>query len=265
MTDPIPQPPLVYRPSVFSPAPGVRWDPNLSQTRVENDKVLGVACGYSTPLDLADGDTYYKLIDAAFIDEIAANGRHTIEVDVVDTEGRRINGARVWHGWPTHRLPEYDGRVEAMIFGGNVAQWPLYEPFDAWVDAGPYWVQPAGGKADIFWGAGLPWKRHVCFSLVFRQTIYRAQPQEPPEEPGSLEYLLLTNGERNQVIQFNPEAALQKRIFADSFVPNSPEFEVRHLSIRYVGQRAEHLASGEVRVYYAAHGDWDNVRYVVRR
>lgn len=32
----------------------------------------------------------------------------------------------------------------------------------------------------------------------------------------------------------------------------------------YVCQRAEHLASGEVRAYYVPLGDWANVRHVTR-
>ncbi len=66
------------------------------------------------------------------------------------------------------------------------------------------------------------------------------------------------------MIQFNPNAALQKRIFADGFVPNSPEFEVDLSGVRYVAQRAEHLGTGKVRVYYVPKGDWSRVRYVER-
>ena len=67
-----------------------------------------------------------------------------------------------------------------------------------------------------------------------------------------------------QVIQFNPNASLQRRIFADGFVPNSPEFELEHGNVRYIAQRAEHLASGEVRAYYVPRGDWGNVQHVTR-
>ncbi|NJN84093.1 MAG: hypothetical protein HC802_18675 [Caldilineaceae bacterium] len=66
------------------------------------------------------------------------------------------------------------------------------------------------------------------------------------------------------MIQFNPDAALQKRIFADGFVPNSAEFTIEVAGVAYVAQRAEQLGSGEVRVYYVAVGDWANVRFVRR-
>jgi hypothetical protein len=79
-----------------------------------------------------------------------------------------------------------------------------------------------------------------------------------------LEEALLIGAEDAQVIQFNPDAALQKAIFAAGFVPNSPEFGIELDDVVYVGQRAESLQNGEVRVYYCAVGDYGNVRYVVR-
>jgi hypothetical protein len=51
----------------------------------------------------------------------------------------------------------------------------------------------------------------------------------------------LTEGEKNQLIQFNPNAALQKRIFADGFVPNSKEFGIQVSGTSYAAQRAENL------------------------
>ena len=86
-------------------------------------------------------------------------------------------------------------------------------------------------------------------------------PTPTPPPAATLQEALLTEAERRQVIQFNPNASLQRRIFADGFVPNSPEFELEHGGVRYVGQRAENLASGEVRVYYVRLGDWSNVAY----
>jgi hypothetical protein len=80
-----------------------------------------------------------------------------------------------------------------------------------------------------------------------------------------LEDVLLAEAETHQVIQFNPDAALQKRISADGFVPNSPEFKVQVNNVRYQAQRAEHLWTGRVRVYYAEAGDWGNVRFVERQ
>lgn len=82
--------------------------------------------------------------------------------------------------------------------------------------------------------------------------------------PPTLHEAILSEAERQQVMQFNPNAALQKRIFADGFVPNSPEFDVEFGNARYVAQRAENLASGEVRVYYVRSGDWSNMQFVMQ-
>jgi hypothetical protein len=75
---------------------------------------------------------------------------------------------------------------------------------------------------------------------------------------------LLWHAAEEQLIEFNPAASLQKRIFADGFVPNSPEFDVEKGGSVYRGQRAEHLGSGEVRVYFAPVPNWNAVDFVVR-
>jgi len=73
---------------------------------------------------------------------------------------------------------------------------------------------------------------------------------------------LLQKAQNQQRIQFNPGAALQQRIFAHGFVPNSPEFEMPFGAGMYLAQRAEHLKSGEVRVYYAQKPFWDKVWFI---
>jgi hypothetical protein len=230
-----------------------QWDPDLDAVRVEGGLVRGLKCGIFKP-DLVDGDVYYKLIGAAFIDEEEAAGRHIINGDVIDENFNRIQGAKVWHGWPTERYPAFDERVVATIFGSQLAEWGLYANFDAWRVPGPYWVSCADGKSDVFYGAGLPWNKHVCFAVTFQRTVYRAQPV------GTLEQRLMAEGDRLQVIQFNKVAALQQRIFAADFVPNSPEFELEG----HAAQRAEHLGTGEVRIYYCPIDDWGNVKFYTR-
>ena len=233
-----------------------QWDANLSEVRVEDNVVRALKCAAFMPTDLVDGDVYYKIIGATFIDEEAAAGRHIVTVDVVDENLNRVQGARIWHGWPTHRFPEFDERVQMTIFGSQLAEWALYADFDAWKVQGPYWVQVADGKSDAFYGAGLPWKRHVCFAVVFQKTVYKAMPV------GTLKEMLITEGRDWQVIEFNPDAALQKVIFRDGFVPNSPEFYVGKDGVTYVAQRAEHMGTGEVRIYYAPTDDYNNVTFV---
>ena len=93
-----------------------------------------------------------------------------------------------------------------------------------------------------------------------------APPAQSPVASGvpSAASDLLNEAERRQVIQFNPGAALQKRVFGDGFVPNSAEFRLTVGGVEYAGQRAEHLGSGRVRVYYVRVGDWGAVASVER-
>ena len=78
------------------------------------------------------------------------------------------------------------------------------------------------------------------------------------------EEAVLAAGDAAQVIQFNPAAALQKRMFGDGFVPNSSEFSQVVEGVRYIGQRGERLDSGEVRVYFVRDGDFANVFFFRR-
>lgn len=75
---------------------------------------------------------------------------------------------------------------------------------------------------------------------------------------------LLAEGDAHQLLPFNREAALQKRIFADGLVPNSAEFQVTVDNVAYVAQRAEHLLTGQVRVYYAPTTNVSDVQFATR-
>lgn len=90
------------------------------------------------------------------------------------------------------------------------------------------------------------------------------EPDPDPAPTATLAQALLAEADRRQVLQFNPDAALQKHVFADGFVPNSPEFDLTFDGVKYIGQRAENLRTGEVRVYHVRVGDWDAVAYETR-
>ncbi|MFN8485663.1 MAG: hypothetical protein U0768_21695 [Anaerolineae bacterium] len=85
-----------------------------------------------------------------------------------------------------------------------------------------------------------------------------------PNPRNAAEAGLLAAGENAQVIQFNPNAALQKRMFADGFVPNSPEFGLLVGGVPFIGQRGERLDTGEVRVYFVRDGDFSSVFWFTR-
>lgn len=75
---------------------------------------------------------------------------------------------------------------------------------------------------------------------------------------------LLAEGAAQQLLELNPGAALQRRILDAGFVPTSPEYDVTVGDGSWRGQRAEHLGTGEVRVYYVRVGTWGSVSHVVR-
>ena len=135
--------------------------------------------------------------------------------------------------------------------------------------------------------AGGSWPNHRFASLwtqpvpvtfnrpaaIFMPTPPAPTPPPPPSPSapsgGKVAESALTSAQKlvqmaaeKQVIQFNPDAALQKAIFAHGFVPNSGEFDIKLEGQPHIAQRAEHLSSGEVRVYFVRVGDWGNVHFV---
>lgn len=88
----------------------------------------------------------------------------------------------------------------------------------------------------------------------------------PAEASGAkpLRALLIQQADARQIVFFNRDAALQKQIFVDGLVPNSGEFKLALDNVMYVAQRAEHLLTGEVRVYYAPTTNVVQVAFVIR-
>lgn len=114
------------------------------------------------------------------------------------------------------------------------------------------------GASDLLTGPGMPWNWHVTTCVVYQATEWR---DLQPTYATLLEALQQT-AQREQVIQYNKDAALQKAIFAAGFVPNSPEYRLEFGGTSYIAQRAEHLATGEVRVYNCPVGLYDQVSFV---
>ena len=67
-----------------------------------------------------------------------------------------------------------------------------------------------------------------------------------------------------QVLQLNPEAALQNALLRDGYIATSPEFDVEQGGKQWIGQRAERQDNGAVRVYWVERGKWDTVYHVDR-
>lgn len=157
----------------------------------------------------------------------------------------------------------------------------------SWLNRNTGWVQRAYGEIDYWnkqagnqqiralllyrwpnvpgdkWGIdGLAGVHEDFVQAVKQRYRWTATDSPPKEEATMLKDALLAQAELEQVIRFNPKAALQRAIFVDGFVPNSAEFTVDEDGISYVAQRAEHMGTGEVRVYYVPVGDWGNVQFV---
>ena len=204
------------------------------------------------------------------IDE--TSGPATITVRVLDAQGGNQNGQPVANHWPDDSLQNLAGiglktiwqpRAAVQLTDGGHTGYGIGTGSyirDLAV-GGPHtvWVLSPSLKSDGLAGVGMlgGTNHDGPLSLVFQ--VGSDMPQFE-----ALDEALLWHGEQGQVIQFNPVAALQGRIFADGFVPNSPELYLAWNAVRYVAQRAEHLGSGEVRIYYVQEGRWEDVRFVVR-
>lgn len=141
---------------------------------------------------------------------------------------------------------------------GNYALFQHYYPGQG--QQGPWCIKPFG-PAETAVGIGMPNNWHVS-TFVIWTTVPRDEWEGQTPGYSSLKEALAKEAQKAQVIQFNPKAALQRAIFAANFVPNSPEFDLEYNRVAYRAQRAEHLRTGEVRVYFAMVGQWDIVEWV---
>lgn len=166
-----------------------------------------------------------------------------------------------WQGWLTQdqyvdQLNRYNiAMQDERIHSLQIFSWDFSHPFSS-VD-----IRPILDKlpANDYFNYMTDWGDRVGIPDI-------PGLPEDPNDPNLNQFnnLILAEGEKHQVIQFNIDAALQKRIFADGFVPNSGEFEYTYDNVVYVAQRAEALQTGKVRVYYVPKGDWANVRFAQR-
>lgn len=135
------------------------------------------------------------------------------------------------------------------------------------------WMNSAGHRENILspYAAetGIAFSTGGNFGTWWTQTFGapgRGQAHRPNASvsvsTSDLRAALLVTGESRQVMQFNPAAALQRRLFADGFTPNSGEFRLTFEGVTYAAQRAERLDTGRVRVYYVGADNWANVLFV---
>jgi hypothetical protein len=204
------------------------------------------------------------------IDE--TSGPATIVVRVLDERGDNQNGQPVANHWPDNELPSLasgglktlweqraivqrtEGGHTGFGFGGGsvIRDLTIGGPHTLWV-LSP--TLPSDGLAGVGWLGGTP--HDGPLSMVF-------QIGEDKPVFDTLPKALLWGAAQAQVLQLNPSAAIQKVIFADGYIPTSPEFDVTFQDWEFVAQRAERLDTGMVRVYYCERDDWQNVRYFTR-
>ena len=115
------------------------------------------------------------------------DGKHSIFVDVVDEQGKRLTGIPVKFWWN-------DGyevkRTEAKTGEPFAVDFPMFAAGDAYgakVDD--------GNPGDQTFGMGLiPFHPHVCYKLVFRRSADSEDVGEGPQVPGKDKIQVLVNG-----------------------------------------------------------------------
>ena len=143
---------------------------------------------------LKDGQVYYKLVLADFINEQdAQNGIGTF-IQVVDENGAAESVTKFFHAYPSEKL-EKDTWDNGMFDHWDVFTYPggtgkidpgrdNYFPADDSEDLGPFVFAVAGYPSDHVAGAGLPHNKHVQYYLKFQRSIWGAdEPIDPPVEP----------------------------------------------------------------------------------
>jgi hypothetical protein len=131
-----------------------RLDARLSQLRVRVE-----------PASVSPGQPYWRLVEVRWTDERESAGKHSIYVEVWDSQGSRRLGQPVIVQWAggTISLPVED--VPAPDWGVN---FPMYNTL------GSYAVHVGGAPSDRVVGLGLgtpetpDFTVHTCFYLTFR-------------------------------------------------------------------------------------------------
>ncbi len=171
---PTPTPTATPTPSSTSPnLPPRRWDPRLDQ----RGTVL-------QPAQVQPGQGYWRLVEAAWLDEEESEGRHHILVDILDSQGRRMVGVPVRFWW--------NGGEDIQPTQAKPGE-PFAVDFAMYAVAPAYGAAPADGSpADRVWGMGLGsieqpyFTIHTSYRLVWQWTVASGgSPPTPTPPPGA--------------------------------------------------------------------------------
>jgi len=130
------------------------WDPRLD--------ALGVRI---EPVGIAEGQRFWRLVEARWADERQAGGKHSIYVEVLDFQGNRVVGQPVIVQWA-------DGNVALSVENRPAPDWGV--DFGMYNCLGSYAVSVGGAPSDRIVGLGLGtpdrpgFTIHTSFYLVFR-------------------------------------------------------------------------------------------------
>jgi len=147
---PAPTAPPPPRPTL----PPRSWDPRLD--------ALGVRI---EPVGIAEGQRFWRLVEARWADERQAGGKHSIFVEVLDFQGNRVVGQPVIVQWA-------DGNVALSVENRPAPDWGV--DFGMYNCLGSYAVSVGGAPSDRIVGLGLgtperpDFTIHTSFYLVFR-------------------------------------------------------------------------------------------------
>ena len=112
-------------------------------------------------------------------------------------------------------------------------------------------------KSDKLIDAQMFQNQHESFHLTWELVTMPAQA-DPAQK------VVKDAGDLAQVLSLNPNAAIQKKIFAKGYVPTSPEYTVKidwqgQTQVPFVFQRAERLDTGKVMYFGCKSGAWNIV------
>jgi hypothetical protein len=150
---------------------------NCKAYREENGLVTGVELVY-----VEKPAAKYRLVQVLLIDEAHAGGRHTAKVNVQLASGA-MAGDVPFLAWPFptphSALPPGNPNNEHMIY--STYSPPAIGPLGIYVGKGT----TPDVDSDIVYGLGLPFNRHISYSLSF---VERAgvdpEPPDPPTPAG---------------------------------------------------------------------------------
>jgi hypothetical protein len=114
---------------------------------------------------VGEDQPYWRLVEARWADEAESRGKHSIFVEVVDVNGRRVVGQPVSIRWT-------DGNAALLVEDRPAPDWGVN--FGMYNTLGSYAVSVGGAPSDRIVGLGLGTAEapnftiHTSFYLTFR-------------------------------------------------------------------------------------------------